>query len=260
MNKFFCLLLVFITIANAGIVIEPENRSDRNITFTEQFTLPNSYPETGKFIVKLTNTEKAKISNEKEILDEMNTILIFLKDEKYTKTFELKEGKEELKNFKGKFVVAEKFEFTIESIDNDVNFTMEIKDTEGFKSYNLMPFLFKFFNAKEIDFKFETDIHFSKDDLMSESFNPPVLIHKTKILDQKITKFQRALIIESEFGGKGLVLDGITQSLEKFTNYTSVFLEFVKYKKPKRVLMIGKSKKNLKSKNNFFRKKKVVVI
>jgi spermidine synthase len=35
------------------------------------------------------------------------------------------------------------------------------------------------------------------------------------------------------------VLDGITQCLEKFTNYTSVFLKFVKQKKPKNILIIG---------------------
>jgi hypothetical protein len=194
------LLLLFLTVyfisnsQSATINIVPENRNFHNITFSEQFTLPKSYPKSGIFYLELRNTEKANVTTKEEILEPLMEIFDFLKDSKPVTAFELL-GETSTKHFKGNFIISNRYEVSLESTGDNVHVEMKIKNEDGWRSFNLIPFLIKFFNSKEVEMKFlgKTFINFQKDDVMSESFNPSVLLHKTKILDKKITKFQRAL-------------------------------------------------------------------
>jgi hypothetical protein len=194
------LLLLFLTVyfisnsQSATINIVPENRNFHNITFSEQFTLPKSYPKSGIFYLELRNTEKANVTTKEEILEPLMEIFEFLKDSKPVTAFELL-GETSTKHFKGNFIISNRYEVSLESTGDNVHVEMKIKNEDGWRSFNLIPFLIKFFNSKEVEMKFlgKTFINFQKDDVMSESFNPSVLLHKTKILDKKITKFQRAL-------------------------------------------------------------------
>jgi hypothetical protein len=194
------LLLLFLTVCfisnsqSAIINIVPENRNFHNTTFTEQFTLPKSYPKSGIFFLELRGTEKANVTTKEEIIDPLMDIFEFLQDKKPVTAFNLV-GENATKPFKGKFIISNRYEVSLESKGDNVFVEMKIKNEDGWKSYNLLPFLIKFFNPKDVDLKFigKSYTNFQKDDVMSESFNPSVLLHKTKILDKKITKFQRAL-------------------------------------------------------------------
>eukprot|EP01080_Neovahlkampfia_damariscottae_P006871 gene6871-11033_t len=122
----------------------------------------------------------------------------------------------------------------------EVKVSLTIYGVQGFKIHPILQLLCQHFGENyTYNYIGNSPPEYKITDFIAGGFTTPVILHDTKIIEWKKTKFQQAHFVESKTLGKGLILDGITQYFERLTNYTNAFMKYVDSDSPKRILIIG---------------------
>jgi S-adenosylmethionine decarboxylase proenzyme len=83
--------------------------------------------------------------------------------------------------------------------------------------------------------------HYKKGDLMIKDDSIPAIIHDSKVISWKKTKYQNALFIQSKTLGNGLLVNSQLQYMDKLVKKNLFIRENINESKPKSVLIVGEN-------------------